>query len=188
MLAQKYFRLEPDSRLQNYTDDARRFLTVSDKKYDVIFADLYLAIYSIPYHTLTKEYFELAKEHLTQEGVYIANIIDDLDENLPSLIWSIVATVDQVFDNYYLFGVADPKSPDAQNLILMVVNSDKKINFEDSEIKNHSSDIIKNLYRHEVKLFSYDLNRHTVFTDRYAPIEKYTMEMLKKNVYQIKKE
>ena len=59
---------------------------------------------------------------------------------------------------------------------------------DNSEIKNHSSDIIKNLYRHEVKLFSYDLNRHTVFTDRYAPIEKYTMEMLKKNVYQIKKE
>lgn len=179
-IAKKFFQLKDDARLANYTDDARRFLIRSDKKYDVIFADMYFSLYSIPSHTLTQEFFSLAKNHLSENGVFIINVIGELREVRPSLALSVMATLRSVFDNTYFFAVEDPKSVSGQNLILMSIAGDTKIDFNSIETGDNESKTIIHLNDHLIDSSTLRLSDHVVFTDRYVPSEKYVSELLKR--------
>jgi spermidine synthase len=53
-LARKYFYLPETERLKNFTDDGRRLLRDTLKKYDLIFSDVYYSLFSIPPHFTTQ--------------------------------------------------------------------------------------------------------------------------------------
>ena len=74
-LAKKYLNLQSDPRLTNYVKDGRRFLHDTKKNYDLIYSDIYYSIYSLPTHCTTREFFEVARDRLTKDGVFVANII-----------------------------------------------------------------------------------------------------------------
>lgn len=108
-LAQEYFDVEPNERLVNSTVDGRRLLRESEQAYDLIFSDVYYSLYSVPAHFTTVEFFELAKEKLAPDGVFLANLIGNLSRQEPSLIFSELNTFRQVFPNSYFFAVDSPK-------------------------------------------------------------------------------
>lgn len=56
-------------------EDARQFLLSNKKKFDAIISDVYSNRYAIPFHLLTKEYFDGIKNALNKNGVAIFNII-----------------------------------------------------------------------------------------------------------------
>lgn len=57
------------------TDDARKFLMYSHQKFDAVVSDVYSNRHTIPFHLLTKEYFENIQNILKPSGVAIFNII-----------------------------------------------------------------------------------------------------------------
>lgn len=69
-VAKKYFYL--DERVKTFTDDARHFLTVANKKYDYVLMDLFKAEEQ-PVHTITLESFTGLKQVLNENGCLIIN-------------------------------------------------------------------------------------------------------------------
>jgi spermidine synthase len=72
-LAQKYFGVRPEPGFQVVTGDGRLFLRNSINVYDVILIDAYRGPF-VPFHLLTKEFYELVKKHLKPGGVVVQNI------------------------------------------------------------------------------------------------------------------
>ncbi|MBS1895398.1 MAG: fused MFS/spermidine synthase [Actinobacteria bacterium] len=84
-LGRRYFGLR-NPRMRTYTADARPFLEQSSERYDAIMVDAYRQPY-IPFYLVTREFFELARDHLTPAGTVVVNVghpegSDDLERVL----------------------------------------------------------------------------------------------------------
>ena len=71
----KYLGLSKDTKIKSYNLDGRWYLMNCRKKYDFIFLDAINDI-SIPYNLVTKEFNELIKQGLNDDGFFITYIID----------------------------------------------------------------------------------------------------------------
>ena len=71
MVAENFFVLPKDLDMNINIDDGRHFLTNSDMKYDVIVMDICF-VNEANVHLWTKEFYALAKQHLSDDGVIIA--------------------------------------------------------------------------------------------------------------------
>jgi spermidine synthase len=60
-------------RMTVYAEDARPWLRAADADYDAIMVDAYRQPY-IPFYLTTEEFFTLAREHLTPDGLVIVNV------------------------------------------------------------------------------------------------------------------
>lgn len=179
-LAKKYFGVEENPNLHNYTEDGRRLLRDSDKKYDLMFSDVYYSLFSIPTHFTTQEFFTTAKEKLSDDGVFIANLIGDLSRQQPSLIFAEIKTFQNVFPNSYFFAVKTPKKIDSQNIIFVGRKSDKKIDLNAVSILQNKNPIISSLRTKIVNLDRFDLSSYPILTDNFSPVEYLTAEVLQR--------
>ena len=71
-IGRRYFDLR-NPRMRTYTEDARPFLAASDRRYDAIMVDAYRQPY-VPFYLVTREFFELVREHLAAGGSVIVNV------------------------------------------------------------------------------------------------------------------
>ena len=177
-LAKRYFFLSDDSRLTNHVEDARRFLAQNDRKYDVIFGDAFSSLYSLPTHMTTQEFFRLTKKRLNDDGILIVNFISDLSTDKDSFMLSEIRTFRSVYPNSYAFAVKSPEYKGTQNVILLGINDDRKIDFSQENIKKSSNPIISGLAGHLVNLDNLDLDSHILLVDNYAPVEYLTSKTL----------
>jgi spermidine synthase len=92
-LAEKYFFVKEGERLKIENRDGRIALVRSDKRYDAILIDAYRGPF-VPFHLLTKEFFEIVKAHLAEGGVVAQNV-----EPSTMLYDSAIATIAAVFDH-----------------------------------------------------------------------------------------
>ena len=99
-LARKYFELPESVEVSTY--DGRAYLGATDKKYDVIMVDAYQDI-TIPFQMSSKEFFNMVKDHLTDDGVMVVNMnmktdteggINDYLSDTIASVFSEVYTVD----------------------------------------------------------------------------------------------
>lgn len=98
-LAREYFaygRLEPDA-LDMRIADARPFLRRDRGRYDVIVADAYDHLYSIPWPLITVEAFEGMAERLRPGGIVIVTLSTPVEGRAGVLMRRIVATIGEVF-------------------------------------------------------------------------------------------
>jgi len=180
-LAQKYFNLTNNERLNNYTIDGRRLLHDIEKQYDLIFSDVYYSLYSIPVHFTTKEFFQIAKDKLGSEGIFVANLIDDLSLSNHSFIKSEIKTFKTVFPNSYYFAVDSPDKIGTQNIIFVGYNSDKLIDFNDQKITSDDNPIINSLGKKQINQSGIDFSKYTILTDNYAPVEFLMSQSIQKS-------
>lgn len=104
-VAKQWFFMPPESdRFRVYIEDGRRFLTRSDKKYDLIMIDAFHAD-AIPFHLFTKQFFEIARAHLNPNGIIAINVISALDGPNSGIASSIYRTITPLFPERYLFPV-----------------------------------------------------------------------------------
>lgn len=177
-LAKQYFKLPNDSRLVNHIGDGRRFLKETKENYDLIFTDVYSSLYSIPIHFTTQEFFTLAKSRLSDDGIFLINVIGALDEKRNQLLFSIIKTFRSVFKNSYLFAVKSPKENGIQNFILIGLKNDhQKIDFEGKKILENEDEIIRHLPEKLVDIENLNLDSAILLTDDFAPIEYLTAKM-----------
>lgn len=177
-LAQQYFFLKEDPRLKVHIEDGRRFLQSSNKKYDLIFSDVYYSLFSIPSHFTTQEFFTLAKNKLNPNGIFIANLIGDLKPERTSFILSELKTFQSIFPNSYFFAVRSPLEIGPQNLIFVGYNSDQRVDFSADFIKNNPDPLIRNLSQKRFDPASLDLSSYPLLTDNYSPVEYLTGKFL----------
>ena len=87
---------EPNFHLVN--QDGRIFLKNSKDKYDIILIDAYRGPF-VPFHLLTKEFYQIVKDHLADGGVVAQNV-----EPTTMLFDSAVKTIHAVFpqEDFYL--------------------------------------------------------------------------------------
>jgi spermidine synthase len=95
-VAHRYFALPRDERLRVHVDDGRRFLAESAVRYDAIVIDAFFAD-AIPFHLVTREFLEPARERLTPGGVVVTNVIGALDGIGSRLFRSIYRTYKTAF-------------------------------------------------------------------------------------------
>ncbi len=92
-MAEKYFFVEPGDGLNIVARDGRIALVRAQETYDAILVDAYRGPF-VPFHLLTKEFFEIAKSKLSPDGVMAQNI-----EPTTMLYDAAIATIHSVFDN-----------------------------------------------------------------------------------------
>jgi spermidine synthase len=96
-LAKTYFGVQEGDRLKVFPQDGRIFLNRAKGTYDLIFLDAYRGPF-VPFHLLTKEYFELAKKRLSPKGVVAQNV-----EPSTMVLDSAIMTIGSVFRNVETF-------------------------------------------------------------------------------------
>lgn len=96
-LAKAYFGIRESAKLEVVTKDGRIFLNRSRERYDVILVDAYRGPF-VPFHLLTREFFETAKKRLSAGGSLVQNI-----EPTTMLFDAALVTLRSVFDQVDLY-------------------------------------------------------------------------------------
>ena len=76
----------------------------------------------IPFHLATKEFFVLAAEDLTQEGVLGFNVIGTYDNWRSDVVGSIYKTLKSVFPHVYHFPASDTR-----NIVMIAVKDTRSL-------------------------------------------------------------
>jgi predicted membrane-bound spermidine synthase len=103
-VGRRFFDME-DLATPNYTThvaDGRVYLRRSDSTYDVIGMDAYHQPY-IPFHLTTREFFQEAADHLSDEGVAVVNAGKPGDDY--RLVYALATTMRSVFPQVYILDV-----------------------------------------------------------------------------------
>ena len=95
--AKKYFGIRETSRVRYIASDGRVLLKRNAKTYDLILVDAYQGGY-VPFHLLTKEFYELLKQRLNPAGAVVFNVHDGT-----KLYVSTIKTLAAVFPTVHLY-------------------------------------------------------------------------------------
>ncbi len=120
--------LDPDTRIITYNTDAREIVKQKQgrQKFDLVFGDAFNDL-QIPYHLTTREFAQMIRELLHDDGMYLALVIDKLRGG--QFIPSYVRTVQSVFPYVYILADGTPwNSPFANTYV--VAASATPIDFE----------------------------------------------------------
>jgi spermidine synthase len=161
-LGRKYFDMH-NPNLTVYHEDARPWLHRIDKKYDVILMDAYQPEY-IPFYLTTKEFFELARDHLTPKGSLIVNL--DHPEFRPDLEETISRTMADVFPN-----VARRVVTSTTTLLLGSEATIDPTQMHDTAVRLNLPPELVSIAAPTAKAIGSLLHGGQVFTDDRAPIE-----------------
>ena len=101
-VARKYFAFAPDANDRVLVGDGRRELGRQVDGADVIIVDAYFSD-SLPFHLITKEFYELCAEKLGQDGVVAVNFGGELTGSRNQLFWAALRTLGEVFPRVYVF-------------------------------------------------------------------------------------
>ncbi|HEY6768729.1 MAG TPA: fused MFS/spermidine synthase [Candidatus Sulfotelmatobacter sp.] len=166
-IAKKYFGIREESDFHVANDDGRLFLRKTSERFDLILLDAYRGPF-VPFHLLTKEFYEVVKQHLRPGGVVIQNV-----EPTTMLFDSAVNTIRAVFPNVEFF-------PADGNIVTVAYSGPER---ESSALKARArerDDAIRPRYKLEQLLSvrqtyasveqSIDHNAK-VLTDDFAPVE-----------------
>jgi predicted membrane-bound spermidine synthase len=122
-----YFDMN-EPNLNVFVEDGRWGLEHSDALYDIISVDAYRPPY-IPWHMTTTEFFALAAEHLTEDGMLVINIGRSPQDR--TLVNDLATTIRTVLPNVFAMDIpgsfntilfAGPESTSWDNLFANYVN------------------------------------------------------------------
>lgn len=112
-LAEKYFKMAPAKNLAIEEADGRLFLARAKTAYDIIMVDAYRGPF-VPFHLLTREFYQLAKARLGPGGVLAQNV-----EPSTMLFDSTYATLLDVFDQVDFY-------PSSGNVVAIAYDGERR--------------------------------------------------------------
>jgi spermidine synthase len=180
--ARDYFNLPVDndrSRLMIYNDDARNFLSKTEKEYDLIILDAFSKNY-VPFHLLTLEYFQLLNKKLTSDGIIISNNIGSMTGDRSDIVRAVHKTISQVFPSVYVF-TTENNSGNLQNIMLAAIRT-STVEYSKDELRQLASNNYNNNHNSSTALAALDYLEHLyeaeletndvpLLTDQFAPVE-----------------
>ncbi len=170
------FGLPKDTSINIYTMDARNYvdnlLEQSDSgrqisKYDFIYEDAFNST-TVPFQLTTKEFNDKIARILTDEGVYIINMIDMYNSGL--FLGAAINTLEKTFSNIY---VLSRKTSPAFSNNFVIAASKRQINL--NNIDNEKSPKVMDLWvLNKSEIDSLRTKAHgIVLTDDYAPVDDF---------------
>ena len=168
----EFFAVPEDERLKISTNDGRIFLRNTNEKYNIIILDAYDKSY-VPFHLMTREFNELVYEHLTEDGVFVSNIITSIEGNSADLFLAEIKTMKSVFPNVYIYPVVSDQQTVIQNVIVVAHKQEDSVTkFEllarQDNVSVELVQAIENEYKKNINLESYK-----ILDDNFAPVENY---------------
>jgi spermidine synthase len=125
-VARAYFGYTESEAQKIHVDDGRLYLRRTTDRYDLLILDAYIqGRYgsSIPQHLATREFFELARDHLTTNGVVAYNVIGTLTSWHSEIVGAIYHTLKSVFPQVYVF-----PAQTSQNIVLVATRAGIQVN------------------------------------------------------------
>ncbi|MCS7060655.1 MAG: fused MFS/spermidine synthase [Anaerolineae bacterium] len=100
LVAHELLGLRRDTLIRTFNEDARLVLTHLDEaqRYNFVMGDAFND-FSVPYHLTTHEFNQLVRRHLTDDGIYMLNLIDGPGQ---SFVGAFLRTLRRTFDHLYL--------------------------------------------------------------------------------------
>ncbi len=164
-LARKHFGIKEEPNFHLVTSDGRMFLANSKTRYDIILIDAYRGPF-VPFHLLTKEFYRLVKDHLTEGGVVAQNV-----EPSTMLFDSAVKTMQAVFSqvDFYEAGgnivsiayEGGPRSVDELERVARERQAALRLRYELAPMLQHRRRLLSDTIEAKAKLL----------TDDFAPVE-----------------
>ena len=172
-LARRWFRLDDyRGRVRPVTGDARRFLAAADEDYDLIFGDVFRGRQTVPPHLATREFFELVKRRLSDEGVYMMNLMGAVEGPRSRLFCSVAATLQDVFGELYVFATyADRPRNQLQNWVLVAPKKPRGWTKSDILARAAGDDGLTKMAANLVDPAELDLPAARLLTDDFSPVE-----------------
>jgi spermidine synthase len=125
-IAKEYFEYRESPRVRTVIEDGRIFLARTNETFDLIVLDAYNST-GVPFHLMTREFFETLRKRLTPDGVFAANFIGSLMGSNGRLFWATYKTIRSQFGQVYV-GSADLASggayPQGTVIVLATVSGD----------------------------------------------------------------
>jgi spermidine synthase len=166
-IATKYFGIRDESGFHIANDDGRLFLRKTSERFDLILLDAYRGPF-VPFHLLTKEFYEVVKQHLRPGGVVVQNV-----EPSTMLFDSAVNTMRAVFPNVEFF-------PADGNIVTVAYSAPEREASALKAMARERDEAIRPRYKLEQLLSArqtYASVEHSidhnakVLTDDFAPVE-----------------
>ena len=154
-MAERYFGFEPGhERITVYHQDARTFLNNNQAKYDVIIDDAFGSDLVPPFQLITVEAFQKVYDSLTDDGIFMLNVLDGLEGNFSDLFKAVYHTINQVFPEII---VTLPEQPDDLETVrcIIIIAAKQPIGIEITDPPVY--DVIP--------------ERTIILTDDFAPVE-----------------
>jgi spermidine synthase len=164
--ARRFFQVPDDGRLLVINDDGRRYLSMTDKTYDLIVLDAYAKTY-IPFHLMTLEFFQLLYERLDGDGVVVSNLIASLSGDTSGILWSVYRTIAQVFPRIYIYRASEGSGSTVQNLILLACKDPGCIVRAEDARDPGLTQLIRNNIWNAIP----HLDEYPILTDSFSPVE-----------------
>ena len=176
-VAKKYFTVAETPRLIIHTNDGRVFLRQTTNVYDVILMDAYSTTRygsSLPRQLVTKEFFTLASQHLSTNGVLAYNVIGQIQGFRATLIGAMYRTLSEVFPRVYMFPAVE-----SQNIVFVATKSAEPLTYMRAELEAQklirSGTVTLPTFTMRLKSFTDErpptAATSPLLTDDYAPID-----------------
>jgi len=122
-MARKYFLYEESPNVRTVIEDGRVFLARSNETYDLIILDAFNST-GVPFHLMTREFFEVVRKHLKPDGVFAANFIGKLMGTEGRLFWASYRTIRRQFGQIYVVsGELAAGNPNPQGSIIVLATT-----------------------------------------------------------------
>jgi len=176
-VAKKYFTVTETPKLVIHTNDGRVFLRQTTNIYDVILMDAYSTTRygsSLPRQLTTKEFFTLASQHLSTNGVLAYNVIGQIQGYRATLIGAMYRTLSEVFPRVYMFPAVE-----SQNIVFVATKSVEPFNYTRAAVEAYklidAGKVTLPTFSLRVKSFldqpPPNAGTSPLLTDNYAPID-----------------
>ena len=177
-VAKKYFGVVETPKHKIHINDGRVFLRQTTNTYDVILMDAYsIGRYgsSLPRQLTTKEFFTIARDHLTTNGVFAYNVIGQIQGFRATLIGAMYRTMSEVFPRVYMFPAVG-----SRNIVFVATKSDELFSVarveREAQALIHSGKVTLPTFSLRLRSFMPlrppTANTSPLLTDDYAPIDR----------------
>jgi spermidine synthase len=178
-VGQEYFNMR-EPNLNPIAQDGRLGLATSRRRYDLIAVDAYRPPY-IPWHLTTREFFEVVRGRLTEDGVLAINV--GRAPNDRRLIDGLTATLQSVFPSVYVMDI-----PDTFNSVVYATNQPTQIadlyqNYLYLQSRPDTHTLLMAALERTIVNQQPTPQGGQVFTDEKAPIEWITNNMVLNYVF-----
>lgn len=176
-IASNYFRVTASDRHRILVEDGRTYLRRTTGRYDLILLDAYVKHRygsSMPPHLATREFFEIARDRLTTNGILAYNVITVISAGGSDALRALGRTLQAVFPQVYQF-----QATDSLNVVLVATRETRRLSMP--ELRQRAAALAGRGFVTPPGLFARlgsfrldlppDTVKARVLTDDYAPIE-----------------
>jgi spermidine synthase len=176
-VAKRFFVVTESATHKIHVMDGRVYLKRAKTEYDAIIMDAYTSNrYGsyIPYHLATKEFFKLASDHMTGNGILCYNVIGTMYGWRADILGALYNTLKEVFPQVYLF-----PANESQNVVVLATKNPQK--YTKAKILSEVNQLIKTgrMSNPQMRARAFvfvdfppgTANRSPVLTDDFAPTD-----------------